>query len=183
MNRRNFIAGALAAGLAGSPLPSGAATIAPAGRADEAAIPPAVPEWVSKLQFQPPARAGFTRVFNPSDGEKESWYINDHCFIQDDSGVWHLFGITGMDPAVPAKERFLLHATAPHLLGPWTKHAPVMHVDPAAGETVVWAPYVLRHDGLYWMFYCGGGESDTRYRINLATSPDLWSWTRSPANP
>ncbi|MGB9148605.1 MAG: hypothetical protein WCC14_22465, partial [Acidobacteriaceae bacterium] len=42
---------------------------------------------------------------------------------------------------------------------------------------------VLRHDGLYWMFYCGGGESDTRYRINLATSPDLWSWTRSPANP
>ena len=183
LNRRNFIAGALAAGLAGSSLPSGAAAITPAGRADEAAIPPAVPEWVSKLQFQPPVRAGFTRVFNPSDGEKESWYINDHCFIQDDSGVWHLFGITGMDPAVPAKERFLLHATAPHLLGPWTKHAPVMHVDPAAGETVVWAPYVLRHDGLYWMFYCGGGESDTRYRINLATSPDLWSWTRSPANP
>lgn len=186
VNRRNFITGALAAGLVASTLPSGAAIVTPtdrAGSADESAIHPHIPEWVEKLRFRPPLRAGFTRVFDPSQGEKEAWYINDHCFIRNGSGMWHLFGITGMEPAVPDREKFLLHATAPRLLGPWTKHAPVMRVDPAAGETVIWAPYVVKHDGLYWMFYCGGGRSDTKFQLDLATSSDLWSWTRSPANP
>jgi beta-fructofuranosidase len=183
LNRRSFITAALAGGLAASGLPElAAAAVTPSG-GSPAANGSATPEWIRKLEFQPPARAGFTRVFNPSQGEKEAWYINDHCFIREDSGPWHLFGITGREPAVPSHEKFLLHATASHLLGPWTKHAAVMHVDPAAGETVVWAPNVLRHDGLYWMFYCGGGPSDAKYRIQLATSPDLWTWTRSPANP
>jgi hypothetical protein len=183
MNRRSFITRALAGSLAGSTLSElAAAAVVPKNSATDA-DPTQTPKWIRNLEFKPPLRAGFTRVFDPSQGEKETWYINDHCFIRDKSGNWHLFGITGREPAVPANEKFLLHATAPHLQGPWVRHAPVMHVDPAAGESVIWAPYVLKHDGLYWMFYCGGGESDTKYRIQLATSPDLWTWTRSPANP
>lgn len=185
LDRRNFIARALAAGLAASTLESGAAETTQAARAGAAENAPQrqLPDWVKKLRFQPPLRAGFTRVFDPSQGEKQVWYINDHCFVQQDSGTWHLFGITATEPAKPRQEKFLLHATAPHLFGPWTKHAPVMHVDPAAGETVIWAPDIVKHAGLYWMFYCGGGRNDAQFQINLATSSDLWSWKRSPANP
>lgn len=185
LNRRNFVTGAVAAGLSASALPSGPATAAQTGRTavKETVLRPHTPDWIGKLRFRPPIRAGFARIFDPSQGEKEAWYINDHCFVRDNSGRWHLFGITATEPSKPSNEKFLLHATAPHLLGPWIKHAPVMQVDPHAGETVVWAPYLLKHDDLYWMFYCGGGPNHTRYQINLATSSDLWSWTRNSANP
>lgn len=36
----------------------------------------------------------FVKIYDPSVGENEHWYINDHCFIQDTNGLWHMFGIT-----------------------------------------------------------------------------------------
>lgn len=186
LDRRSFIAGVLTTGLVASAAPARAAE--PSQRDANSTAPGAVqpsitPAALKQLQTTPPLRIGFRRVFDPSAGVNEKWYINDHCFIQDDAGVWHLFAITGREPADPSSERFLLHATAKEVAGPWTKQSPVMQVDPAAGETVVWAPYVLKHDGLYWMFYCGGGATHSQYRINLATSRDLYTWHRSPANP
>jgi beta-fructofuranosidase len=126
---------------------------------------------------------GFDKIYDPSIGEKERWYINDHTFIRAENGQWHLFGITHREPANAQQEKFLAHATAPDLTGPWTKQASVLHVDEKRNETVVWAPYVLRHDGLYWMYYCDGGRDHTKYHIHLATSADLWNWKRHPANP
>jgi beta-fructofuranosidase len=125
----------------------------------------------------------FSKVYDPSIGEKQHWYINDHTFIRAEDGKWHLFGITHKEPANAQQEKFFAHATASDLMGPWTKHAPVMQVDEKADETVVWAPYVLRNDGVYWMFYCAGGREHTKFHIHLATSPDLWHWKRHPANP
>lgn len=102
----------------------------------------------------------FKRIYDPSVGEDERWYINDHCFIRDQDGLWHMFGITHAEPAAPLDERFLAHATSPRLLdASWRKHDHVMHVNPEVGETHVWAPHVIRHDGQYWMFYCGGGKA------------------------
>jgi arabinan endo-1,5-alpha-L-arabinosidase len=95
----------------------------------------------------------------------------------------HLFGITHREPADPDHEVFLLHAIAAELKGPWKKLAPVMHVDAAQGETIVWAPHVIEHAGRYWMFYCAGGKDHTAFHIHLATSPDLMTWTRHPDNP
>ena len=46
---------------------------------------------------------------------------------------------------------------APDPFGPWTKQAHVLAYDPSQGETHVWAPHAIRHDGRYWIFYCGGG--------------------------
>lgn len=191
LGRRGFIAGALTTGLVASAMPARTIETTMSGnshyQSDAFKLSNAqgsnVKGAIDKMRQTPPLRAGLRRVFNPSQGERESWYINDHCFVQDDSGTWHLFGITGKEPANPANEKFFLHAIAKDLCGPWVKQKPVMHVDPDEGETVVWAPYVLKHDGRYWMFYCGGGESHMKYRINLATSSDLLSWTRSPANP
>ena len=133
---------------------------------------------------EPPLRVGaFTRVFDPSAGESTRWYINDHSFVRAEDGTWHLFGITHEEPASPLEEKFFVHATARDLKGPWRKHDPVIHFEPLAGETHVWAPHVIRHDGSYWMFYCAGGASHSQYRIHLALSDDLFHWQRHPANP
>lgn len=88
---------------------------------------------------RPPLRVGFRRIFDPSLGESEPWYINDHCFIRAEDGLWHMFGITHEEPAAPLDEKFFSHATARDLWGPLRKLAPVMHADRSAGETHVWA--------------------------------------------
>lgn len=125
----------------------------------------------------------FIKIYDPSNGENDRWYINDHTFIRSEEGQWHLFGITHREPTNAQDEKFLAHATAPDLFGPWKKQPFVLPADGVLDETVVWAPFVLRHDGLYWMYYCAGGKEHSQYHIHLATSPDLFQWTRHPANP
>ena len=125
----------------------------------------------------------FQRVYDPSVGEVRAWYVNDHTFFRDAAGTWHLIGITHEEPLSPFDERHLAHATAPTLLGPWTKQPFALSADPDWGETHLWAPHVVHHDGTYWMYYCAGGPDPSAYRIHLATSPDGWTWTRHPANP
>lgn len=127
----------------------------------------------------------FQRIYDPSVGQADTWYINDHCFIKAEDGLWHMFGITQTEPAKPLEEKFFAHATSWDLLASqWERQEPVLEaVNDPWQETHVWAPHIIRHDGLYYMFYCAGGPDHAHYRIHLATSPDLWTWTRHPANP
>ncbi|MFI6599180.1 family 43 glycosylhydrolase [Nonomuraea sp. NPDC050536] len=125
----------------------------------------------------------FAKIYDPSVSETQSWYINDHTFVRDGSGTWHLFGITHPEPADPNNEIEFAHATARSLSGPWTKQPPALTVDPGYGETHLWAPYVIRVGGTYYMFYAGGGGDPTSCEINLATSTDLTHWTRLPSGP
>jgi sucrose-6-phosphate hydrolase SacC (GH32 family) len=126
----------------------------------------------------------FERVYDPSVGEAERWYVNDHTFIRDRAGTWHLIGITHAEPMFPKDEKHLCHATAPTLHGPWTKQPFALSTDETLGETHLWAPHVIEHDGRHWMFVCAGGTSPEAYRIHLATSDDdCWTWTRHPGNP
>jgi arabinan endo-1,5-alpha-L-arabinosidase len=125
----------------------------------------------------------FERIYDPSVGETERWYINDHTFIRDHTGLWHLIGITHAEPFAPKDELHLAHATAPSLHGPWTKQPYALSTDAAHGETHLWAPHVIHHDDRYWMFVCGGGATTETYRIHLATSDDCVRWERHPSNP
>ena len=70
----------------------------------------------------------FIYIYDPSVGELETnkWYINDHTFIKDQNGTWHLFGITHKEPADPDHEIVFAHATAKHLLGPWIKQVTIL---------------------------------------------------------
>lgn len=152
---------------------------------------------VDEIEFSDTPRTeiytgGFFKIYDPSVGETNAWYINDHCFVQGADGTWHLFGITKEEPRDSMDEVFFAHATAPDLLGPWTKQEPVIHADRANGsEYHVWAPHVIEHEGLYYMFYCGGDPVSGRasntdekgYRINLAISTDLYHWKKHPGNP
>src|SRR5690606_6522816 len=82
-----------------------------------------------------PVAGELVRVYDPSVGETETWYYNDHSLIRDPStGLWHVFAITHAEPAAPQDERMFGHATAPHPTGPWTKQPPALWADPAAGE-------------------------------------------------
>ena len=127
----------------------------------------------------------FTRIYDPSVGESQKWYINDHSFVRGPDGLWHMFGITHAEPANPMDEKSFAHATAEHLTQtPWKKQPFALTADASLGEKHLWAPYVFLHEGVYYMYYCAGSrEGSARYRIHLATSRDLWSWERHPANP
>ncbi|MFC0033379.1 family 43 glycosylhydrolase [Micromonospora chaiyaphumensis] len=131
-----------------------------------------------------PARGALTRVYDPSVGESATWYYNDHTIVRNQqTGVWHVFAITHAEPGAPQDEKSFGHATAPTPTGPWTKQPPALVADPAAGEQWIWAPHVIYDNGLYYLFYAAGNPDYARYRMHLATSTDLVTWTRSPANP
>lgn len=128
----------------------------------------------------------FVRIYDPSVGEKEKWYINDHCFIRGADGTWNLFGITHAEPSDALDEDNFAHATSKALLErPWKKQPFALTVAPQAPwkEEHLWAPHVVVHDGAYYMYYCAGDADHEKYKIHLATSKDLKTWTRHPKNP
>lgn len=143
------------------------------------------------------ARSGnFTKVYDPSVGETVPWFFNDHTFIRDAAGTWHLFGITDEEPLIPPgvveDSDQLGHATAPSLSGPWTKRPFALTTfnqgssctaSTCYHETHLWAPHVIFSNGVYFMFYSGGGADRTNEEINLATSTDLFNWTRDAGGP
>ncbi len=128
----------------------------------------------------------FVKIYDPSIGEKEKWYINDHCFVRGRDGTWHLFGITHTEPANPGDEIHFAHATATNLLqSQWTKQPFALDAarNPPWNETHLWAPDIVFHDGLYYMYYSAGGAKGSASKIHVAISSDLKTWTRSPKNP
>ncbi|MGV3614032.1 MAG: hypothetical protein ACO1SV_01735 [Fimbriimonas sp.] len=126
----------------------------------------------------------FEHIFDQSVGEKETWYINDHCIIRGKDG-WHLYGITHPQPANPMMERNFAHGSSPTLLQrPWAKQPFALTFDPKLGENHLWAPHVIQKGDTYYMFYCAGSlRSNYHFQINLATSKDLKNWTRAKTNP
>ncbi|MEV4432732.1 family 43 glycosylhydrolase [Streptomyces sp. NPDC049585] len=169
ISRRRLLQGSAAAGAL--------ALLGAGGAVSAAAAPPPPHRWVG---------AGpFTHVHDPSTpGERR--YLNDHTLIEA-GGRWHLFGIVGA--AAPAgrspdsaAEISFAHASAPHPTGPWTAHPDALTVDRSYfGEEHLWAPHVVEVGGTYWMFYAAGGRNGAA--INLATSTDLFTWTRVPSGP
>ncbi|GAA2842770.1 family 43 glycosylhydrolase [Kribbella solani] len=128
----------------------------------------------------------FKHVYDPTPGGPPYEYLNDHCVIQGRDGTWHLYGIIG-NSAPPGSfpggnaEIHFAHATAPALDGPWTTQPYALSVDPNYfSEEHLWAPHVIENAGTYYMFYAAGGSGCA---INLATSTDLFNWTRIPQGP
>ncbi|MCJ1676564.1 family 43 glycosylhydrolase [Streptomyces sp. APSN-46.1] len=166
ISRRHVLRGAASAG---------ALALLGIGPANAATVPPH--QWIG---------AGpFAHVYDPSVPGRRR-YLNDHTLIKA-GGRWHLFSIVG-DSAPPgqspdsATEVAFAHASAPDLHGPWTTHAHALTVDPAYfGEEHLWAPHVVEAGGTFWMFYAAGGQGGAA--INLATSTDLFTWTRVPSGP
>lgn len=106
----------------------------------------------------------------PEDGRGN----NDFCLWQDDNGLWHIFAITWFHAATPAKARkWLSHATAPDLLGPWTRRPYLL-----LSETNNWAPHIIRDasDPGKVLMFLGGMAHDT-LRCYEADAKNLDVWT------
>ncbi|MFE5592759.1 family 43 glycosylhydrolase [Streptomyces sp. NPDC056549] len=171
ISRRNLLRGAAGAG---------AFTVPGTARAVAAAAPAVPPaRWIGAGPFAP--------AYDPSTPARPR-YLNDHTVIRA-QGRWHLFGIVGDSaergeaPDSTAEVSFA-HASAPDPHGPWTPHPDALTVDPSYfGEEHLWAPHVVEAGGRFWMFYAAGGTDGGGAAVNLATSTDLFTWTREPSGP
>jgi beta-fructofuranosidase len=73
------------------------------------------------------------------------------------------------------------HASSPDLVA-WTNHG--RSFGPSDGDAwdnfTTWTGSVIRHDGLWYLFYTGTnrGERGLKQRIGIATSKNLQEWTR-----
>ena len=110
-------------------------------------------------------------------------YVTDHAFVKKD-GKYHVFYIRGIAATDwPAYHLFNFgHAVSPDLKN-WKIEKPVLQC-PETGPDVfqVWAPYILKRKGTYYMFYAGVNPNVCQ-SICLARSKDLYNWTRDEKNP
>jgi hypothetical protein len=115
------------------------------------------------------------------DIDDEDDDIADHAWVRDRAGVYHLF----------FHSESLYH---PNQIEHYTTRdfqrleyvGVALTVDPDAWDAdALWAPHVVEHGGVYYMFYTGVSGSngpDAVQRIGLATSKNLVTWTRAPVN-
>lgn len=107
------------------------------------------------------------------------WHVNDHTIAVGPDGTWHMYGIVWPDPGHGELDPVALgHSTAPTLHGPWRQEPSDFLLDRAAGETVLWAPHIVRDGDRFVMAYTAGGSDPTDWAISLAESDDLWTWRR-----
>ncbi len=128
----------------------------------------------------PPAKAVYLTPLN-------NYRPKDHAIIRKD-GVWHVFAIyTCIDQTPPCDTGLygLMHLTSTDLKN-WTE---VGYVIPpgtsgAWDDYDIWAPSIVERDGTYYMFYTGVTDaSKLIQKIGVATSTDLYTWTKSGSNP
>jgi len=123
-----------------------------------------------------------------SEFEHKGFYVKDYFVYRNpDDKVYHLYyNIGNAGPKQmwnqPFNEKQFGHATSKDLKN-WVIHDTLLPVVPGTWESdVVSAPYVVRHDDTFYMAYTGFGRRANQ-RMGIATSDDLFNWTRVPENP
>jgi len=147
-----------------------------------------------KVNYEKPVIAGpFVHIFNPNKSRANkdtTWYTNDHCFIKDNDGIWHAYGIIGHKPIDPWKgENSFFHITANSLKQPeWEDQGDAMTKEEGI-ERVLWAPHVIEDHHTFYMFYnTGNMQKDAPVtpswgQLRLAKSTDMKNWERYNLNP
>ena len=120
----------------------------------------------------------------------------DHHVFRGTDGAWHLWGCIRKTSV----GRVLYHWEGERLTeGPWRQTDELIRTDQEAGESLhdwrgeewIQSPYVVRHDGRFYMFYGGHGTGVTAHgepvpdedrrmdcQMCLITSRDGRTWTR-----
>jgi len=111
------------------------------------------------------------------------WVAKDFAFFKADS-VFHLFYTRVPDyHQLPLAADSIGHATSLNLKH-WTVQPPVIAVEDGWFEGgAVWAPYVMENPGGGYLMFYTCVDSITVQRIGIATSEDLFTWTKHPGNP
>lgn len=123
-----------------------------------------------------------------SEFSHDGYYVKDYfVFRNPDDRVYHLFYNIGkadgkQDWRQPFNEKQFGHATSKDLKT-WEIQDYILPVVPDTWESdVVSAPFVVKHDGKFYMAYTGFGKGANQ-RMGIATSDDLFHWERAPENP
>ena len=95
-------------------------------------------------------------------------------------GVYHLFYLERL----PSGWGAIGHATSRDLVH-WTREEPIAVEEvPGTWEASLGLTgTVVRHDGMFWMFYGGWTGEVYHERIGALVSPDLRNWHKHPNNP
>lgn len=119
-------------------------------------------------------------------GLTDSWVWD--FWLADDGTTFHLYYLHAPkslgDPALRHRNARIGHATSEDLSN-WVNRGVVLQPDNSAAfdATSTWTGSVLQGpDGLWRMFYTGARFYETHNieAIGVATSPDLYTWTKQP---
>jgi hypothetical protein len=99
--------------------------------------------------------------------------ITDHAWIQDDTGLYHLFFQNEGLTSGAHIEHYVSHD-----LQSISRVGVALQPDPGAWDSyALWAPHIVRSGATYYMFYTGtsgpGSDPTAQQRIGLMTSTDL----------
>jgi hypothetical protein len=139
---------------------------------------------------QKPVTAGPLPVIDRKIGEfsREGEYMKDY-YVYKEGDTFHLFynvGNAGESQAwfEPGNEKAFGHSTSKDFKT-WQHHPRLLNAVPGSWEgMVVSAPSIIKHEGIYYMFYTGFDDRvPGKQTIGLATSKDLFHWERHPGNP
>lgn len=132
------------------------------------------------------AEAGSGRCY--SEFSHKGFYIKDYFVFRNPiDDLYHLYYNVGkadnkQDWRQTFNEKQFGHATSKDLKT-WEIHDHILPVVPESWESdVVSAPFVVKHDGKFYMAYTGFGKRANQ-RMGIATSDDLFRWKRAPENP
>lgn len=110
-------------------------------------------------------------------------YVTDHAIIKKD-GQYHIFYIRGIAATDwPVYHLYNFGHAVSKDLKDWKIEKPVLQC-PETGpdQFQVWAPYILKRKGVYYMFYAGVNPNICQ-SVCMATSRDLYKWKRNEKNP
>jgi beta-fructofuranosidase len=116
-------------------------------------------------------------------------WVWDFWFAHD-KGEHHLFYLQAPvalgQPGLRHQNASIGHAVSTDLYS-WTVLEDALHPGPAGAwdDLATWTGSVIEHEGRWYMFYTGIGRAEFGLvqRIGLATSDDLITWEKHPANP
>ncbi len=109
----------------------------------------------------------------------------DACFARDEHGAPHLIWKEDGN-SVQRPTPIWCQPLAPDLITLEGEKVQLITNDQAWEEGVVEGPYVLRHDGLFYLFYAGNSccGKECKYAEGVARSRKLLGpWEKNPANP
>ncbi|UCE07458.1 MAG: hypothetical protein JSW07_05335 [bacterium] len=114
----------------------------------------------------------------------DKYYLKDFCLFEKD-GEFHLFhiaGTPGVSCCLPGNEIWFGHAMTRDFQH-WKTLGPCFYINPGSWDGGhIFAPFVIKKDNFYWMFYTGC-QIDNTQRIGIARSKDLFTWERIESNP
>lgn len=112
------------------------------------------------------------------------WQVWDFCIVED-QGTYHIFYLAVPEAfPQPSASDIIWHATSVDLRR-WSEPEPAVTVSEEVWETrAVWAPDVVWDpaSSRWWMAYTAVDELYNQ-RICMASSENLYDWTKSTANP